>query len=187
MVREILLWPDPKLRESAAPVKKVDAEVRVLIADLFETMYAGNGVGLAATQVGVPLRVVVIDTSARQPGVGPMALVNPTLVKAEGEAVFEEGCLSIPGEGEEVTRAARVTVRAMDRDGKPFEVEGDQLLAVCLQHEMDHLDGVLFVDHVSALKRELIKRRMKRLKADREADRREGKKPSNVKQTVPGL
>ncbi len=167
MVREILIWPDPRLREKAQPVAKVDDEVRKLIDDMFETMYAAKGVGLAANQVGVSLRVITIDTSPRQEGAKPLALVNPVLISTEGQTVYEEGCLSIPGESEEVERAAKVRVRALDRDGKEFEVEGDQLLAIALQHEMDHLEGVVFVDHISTLKRELIKRRMKRLKAER--------------------
>jgi peptide deformylase len=134
---------------------------------MFETMYEAKGVGLAATQLGVSQRVLVVDTSPRQEGAKPMAFINPTLVKAEGDTVYEEGCLSVPGEAEEVERASKVWVKALDRDGKEFQVEAEGLLAIALQHEMDHLDGVLFVDHLSALKRELIKRRMKRLKAER--------------------
>ncbi len=187
MVREILIWPDPRLREQAQEVKVVDDAVRTLVADLFETMYASNGVGLAATQVGVAQRVVVIDTSPKQPGAKPMAFVNPVIVRSEGETVYQEGCLSLPGEAEDVTRAAKVWVKALDKDGQPFEVEGNELLAIALQHEIDHLDGKVFVDYVSALKRELIKRRMKRLKAEREAERREGKPVHNEKGKSVGL
>jgi len=187
MVREIIIWPDPRLRETAQKVEVVDDEVRALVCDLFETMYAANGVGLAAVQLGVARRVITIDTSAKQEGQQPLALINPVVVWSEGETLFSEGCLSIPGESEEVTRAEKVRVRALDRDGKQFEVEGTGLLAIALQHEIDHLEGVVFVDKVSTLKRELIKRRMKRLKADREADRREGKKPANEKQSAVGL
>jgi peptide deformylase len=187
MIREILIWPDPQLREKAEAVKVVDDEVRALVADMFETMYAANGVGLAAVQVGAARRIVTVDTSPKQQGVQPLALINPVIVAAEGEIVYAEGCLSIPGEAEDVTRAATVRVRALDREGKEFEVQATELLAVALQHEIDHLDGVVFVDHISVLKRELIKRRMKRLKADREAERREGKKPENEKRTAVGL
>jgi len=187
MVREILIWPDPRLREQAQEVKTVDDGVRALISDMFETMYASNGVGLAAPQVGVSQRVVVIDTSPKQEGCRPMAFVNPVIVRSEGETVFQEGCLSVPGEAEDVTRAEKVWVKALDRDGQPFEVEGDQLLGIALQHELDHLDGKVFVDYVSALKRELIKRRMKRLKADREAEKREGKTVANEKSKSVGL
>jgi peptide deformylase len=187
MVREIIIWPDPRLREQAQKVEVVDDSVRALVSDLFETMYAANGVGLAAVQLGDLRRVITIDTSPKQEGQQPLALINPVIVWREGETAYMEGCLSVPGEAEEVTRAQKVRVRALDRDGKEFEVEGTGLLAVALQHEMDHLEGVVFVDKVSALKRELIKRRMKRLKADREAERREGKKPANEKHSVVGM
>jgi len=187
MVREIIIWPDPRLREVAQKVEVVDDSVRALVSDLFETMYAANGVGLAAVQLGELRRVITIDTSPKQEGQQPLALINPVIVWREGETAYMEGCLSVPGEAEEVTRAQKVRVRALDRDGKEFEVEGTGLLAVALQHEMDHLEGVVFVDKVSALKRELIKRRMKRLKADREAERREGKKPQNEKHSAVGL
>ena len=187
MVREILIWPDPRLREQAQEVEAVDDQARAIVADMFETMYGSNGVGLAAPQIGVSLRIVTIDTTPKQEGVKPLALINPVIVKAEGETVYEEGCLSIPGEAEEVTRAEKVTVRALDKDGKAFEVEGTGLLAIALQHEIDHLDGKVFVDRVSALKRELIKRRMKRLKADREREKAEGKKPAAERQSNPGL
>jgi peptide deformylase len=187
MIREILIWPDPRLREQAEPVKVVDDEIRALVADMFETMYAANGVGLAAVQLGIPKRIVTIDTSPKQEGVKPLALINPVIVATEGETVYSEGCLSIPGESEDVTRFAQVKVKALDKDGQQFEVEGSELLAIALQHEIDHLDGIVFVDKVSSLKRELIKRRMKRLKADREREKREGKKTENEKQAVPGL
>jgi peptide deformylase len=181
MVREILIWPDPRLREKASDVKAVDAGVRKLVDDMFETMYAANGVGLAAPQVGVLHRVIVIDTSPRQEKAKPVALINPVIVKLEGEVVYSEGCLSIPGESEEVDRAEKAWVQALDREGQPLTIEAaDGLLAIALQHEIDHLDGTLFVDHISALKRELIKRRMKRLKAEREEDKRTGRKAKEV-------
>jgi peptide deformylase len=170
MVRDIVIWPDPILKKTASPVAKVDDEIRRLIDDMAETMYAAEGVGLAAPQVGVSKRIVVIDTSPRQEGQHLLHLVNPEIVKAEGETTYTEGCLSVPGEAEDVERAARVWVKALDRDGKPIEVVGEGLLAIALQHELDHLDGVLFVDHLSSLKRELIRKRMKKLKAERASE-----------------
>ncbi len=168
MVHEILIWPDPRLKEKARPVPAVDTAIRALIDDLFETMYAAEGVGLAAPQVGVLSRVLVIDASPRQEGQTPIALVNPVLVASQGEIVWSEGCLSVPGEAEDVKRAEFVTVRALDRDGRPIEIsDASGLIAVALQHEIDHLDGTLFVDHLSTLKREVIRRRMKRLKQER--------------------
>ena len=171
MVREIVIWPDPVLKQVAAPVDRVDDTVRRLLDDMADTMYAADGVGLAAPQVGVGKRVIVIDTSPRQPEQKLIHLVNPEIVKTEGKTIFTEGCLSIPGEAEEVERAAKVWVRALDYHGKPFEIvaEGD-LLAIALQHEVDHLEGTVFVDHLSSLKRELIRKRIKKLKAERAAD-----------------
>jgi peptide deformylase len=171
MVREIVIWPDPILKQPAAPVGEVDDTVRRLLDDMADTMYAADGVGLAAPQVGVSQQLIVIDTSARQPEQKVIHLVNPQIVSAEGKLVYTEGCLSIPGEAEEVERASKVLVRALDYHGKPFEIaaEGD-LLAVALQHEYDHLLGTVFVDHLSSLKRELIRKRMKKLKAERASD-----------------
>jgi peptide deformylase len=171
MVREIVIWPDPILKQSAAPVDRVDDDVRRLLDDMADTMYAADGVGLAAPQIGVSKQVIVIDTSPRQPEQKLVHLVNPRIVLAEGKLLYTEGCLSIPGEAEEVERAAKVLVRALDYHGKPFEIaaEGD-LLAVALQHELDHLLGTVFVDHLSSLKRELIRKRMKKLKAERAAE-----------------
>ncbi|MGC4122106.1 MAG: peptide deformylase [Myxococcales bacterium] len=187
MVREILIWPDPRLSEQATDVKAVNDDVRAIVADMFETMYKANGVGLAAPQIGVLQRIVTIDTTPKQEGVKPLALINPVIVKHEGEVVWEEGCLSVPGEAEEVTRYEKVTVKALDQDGKEFEVEGTGLLAIALQHELDHLDGTVFVDRISTLKRGLIKRRMKRLKADREREKAEGKQPEPERLSTPGL
>jgi peptide deformylase len=171
MVREIVIWPDPVLKEIAKPVDAVDDGIRRLLDDMAETMYAADGVGLAAPQVGVSKRVIVIDVSPRQPEQKLIHLVNPEIVKVEGKMTYTEGCLSIPGEAEDVDRAAKVWVRALGRDGKPFEIvaEGD-LLAIALQHEHDHLQGTLFVDHLSSLKRELIRRRMKKLKEERDTE-----------------
>jgi peptide deformylase len=167
MVRDILIWPDPRLKEKAQPVAKVDDQLRKLIDDLFETMYSAEGVGLAAPQVGALQRVVVIDASPRQEGQLPLALVNPVILNPRGTTTWAEGCLSIPGETEEVERAEIVTVQALDRDGKRIEVvDATGLLSIAIQHETDHLDGTLFVDHLSSLKREVIRRRMKKLKQD---------------------
>ncbi|HWV38507.1 MAG TPA: peptide deformylase [Vulgatibacter sp.] len=167
MVREILIWPDPRLKEKAAPVAAVDDSIRALVDDMFETMYAADGVGLAAPQIGVLQRVIVIDTSAVDEDVQPVALINPEILESEGTTQYREGCLSVPGEAEEVTRAARVRVRYLDRDGAQQELEATGLLAIAVQHECDHLEGVLFVDYLSTLKRELIRKRMKRLKRER--------------------
>lgn len=171
MVREIVIWPDPILKQLAAPVDAVDDTVRRLLDDMADTMYAADGVGLAAPQIGESRQLIVIDTSPRQPEQKLIHLVNPQIVLAEGKTIYTEGCLSIPGEAEEVERAAKVVVRALDYHGKPLEIaaEGD-LLAIALQHEIDHLLGTVFVDHLSSLKRELIKRRMKKIKADRAAE-----------------
>jgi peptide deformylase len=171
MVREIVIWPDPILKQVAKPVDRVDDTIRRLLDDMAETMYAADGVGLAAPQIAESRRMIVIDTSPRQEGQKLIHLVNPEIVRTEGVTSYTEGCLSIPGEAEEVTdRAEKVRVRALDYHGKPFELDADGLLAIALQHEHDHLEGILFVDHLSSLKRELIRRRMKKLKAERAAD-----------------
>jgi peptide deformylase len=167
MVREILIWPDPLLKKVSAPVDRVDDTIRRLLDDMAETMYAADGVGLAAPQVGELRRCIVIDASPRQEGQKLIHLVNPEIVRGEGETTYTEGCLSIPGEAEDVERFAKVWVRALDYHGKPFELEADGLLAIALQHEHDHLQGTLFVDHLSSLKRELIRRRMKKLKSEK--------------------
>jgi peptide deformylase len=170
MVRDIIIWPDPLLKQKSVPVGKVDDGIRRLLDDMAETMYAADGVGLAAPQVGVLKRCIVIDTSPRQDGQKLLHLVNPRIVRAEGETTYTEGCLSIPGEAEDVDRFAKVWVRALDRSGKEFEIEADELLAIALQHENDHLEGTVFVDHLSSLKRELIRRRMKKLKAEHDSE-----------------
>ena len=156
----ILHYPDSRLRKSALPVETVDDGVRALVADLLETMYAAPGIGLAATQVNVQKRVIVMDVSESKNQ--PLALINPTLLDRGGEEEMEEGCLSVPGFYEAVKRAERVRVSALDRDGEPFELETGGLLAVCIQHEMDHLDGKLFVDYLSALKRDRIRRKLEK-------------------------
>lgn len=172
MVREILIWPDPVLKQKAKPLAQVDAGTRKLVSDMFETMYAADGVGLAAPQVGVLERVIVLDTTPRQPESKPLAMINPEIIAMEGETTYTEGCLSIPGEAEDVDRAAKVTVKFLDVDGAEQTLECDGLLAIAVQHEADHLDGTVFVDHLSTLKRELIRKRMKRVKAERASEAR---------------
>ena len=161
----ILEYPDPRLRKTAKRVESVDDAVRQLAADLLETMYAANGVGLAATQVDVHRRVIVLDVSEQRNQ--PMVLINPELVSIEGRGPGEEGCLSVPDVFDKVQRATHIRVRALGRDGQPFEIDADGLLAVCIQHEMDHLEGKLFVDYLSELKRQLIRRRLEKERKQR--------------------
>lgn len=157
---DVLLHPHPALRAHAAPVATVDAGIRRLIDDLLETMYAARGIGLAATQVGEAKRVIVLDVSPAHDE--PLALINPEIVEAHGSATFEEGCLSVPGVNESVTRAAAIRVTGQDRDGKEVSLEADDILAACLQHEIEHLDGRLFIDHLSRLKQSRIRKRAAR-------------------------
>ncbi|GGY09760.1 peptide deformylase [Paludibacterium paludis] len=156
----ILHYPDERLHKVAKPVGEVDDRIRTLIDDMIETMYSCHGIGLAATQVDSLERVIVIDVSEERNEV--RAFVNPEIFEKEGQTVYEEGCLSVPGIYDKVTRAERVKVRALDRDGKPFELEADGLLAICLQHEVDHLDGKVFVDYLSELKQNRIKAKLKK-------------------------
>ncbi len=151
----ILEYPDPRLRIRAEPVTKFDLELKRFVADLFETMYAAPGIGLAATQVDVHKRILVCDVGVD--GKQPYCLINPEIVHAEGKTNAEEGCLSVPEFYDFIDRAAKIRVRAYDPDGKPFELEAEGMLAVCIQHEMDHLEGKLFVDYLSELKRERLK------------------------------
>jgi len=147
----ILEYPDPRLKKVAAPVPSVTPEIRKLVADMAETMYAAPGVGLAATQVDIHKRVIVIDVSEQKDEL--RVFINPELLTAEGEAECEEGCLSVPGYYDKVTRAARIRVRALNERGEAFELDAEGLLAVCIQHEMDHLQGKVFVEYLSPLKR----------------------------------
>jgi peptide deformylase len=164
----ILCYPDPRLHTVAKPVAEVDARIRQLVSDMLETMYAADGVGLAATQVDVHERLIVIDTSDARDD--PRVLINPELVARSEEMSFsDEGCLSVPATYDKVQRHARVTVRALDRDGQSQQFEAEGLLAVCVQHEMDHLMGKVFVEYLSPLKRDRIKTRM--LKKQREDER----------------
>jgi peptide deformylase len=164
----ILKYPDPRLRTVAQPVAQVDERVRRLVEDMLETMYAEEGVGLAATQVDVHLRVIVMDTSSERNR--PIVLINPELtVRSEELGFAEEGCLSVPATYDRIARHERVTVRALDREGQPFELEAEGLTSVCIQHEMDHLVGKVFVEYLSPLKRDRIRTRL--LKRAREAQR----------------
>jgi peptide deformylase len=156
----ILEYPDPRLRKVAAAVTAVTPEIRKLVRDMAETMYAAPGIGLAATQVDVPKRVIVMDLSETRDDL--RVYINPEILSAEGEAENEEGCLSVPGYYDRVTRAARVRVRALDLHGVPFEFDAEGMLAVCIQHEIDHLGGKVFVDHLSPLKRARLSARARK-------------------------
>ena len=164
-LRTILEFPDPRLRTRAEPVTRFDAALGALIDDMLETMYAAPGIGLAATQVDVHKRVIVIDISEEHNE--PLALINPEILTREGEAQTEEGCLSVPGIFDEVKRAAKVRLRAQDRNGDTFERDYEGVLAVCIQHEMDHLEGRLFVDYLSDLKRERIRKKLDKDRKER--------------------
>jgi peptide deformylase len=156
-LREILILPDKRLRLVSEPVKKITAEVRKLVEDMFETMYDAPGVGLAAIQVGAQQRIVTVDVAKKDEPKAPQVFINPEIVSTSAEtAVHEEGCLSIPEFYDDVERPAQVRVRYLDIDGKSQEIEADGLLATCLQHEIDHLNGVLFIDHLSKLKRDRV-------------------------------
>lgn len=160
-VLQVLHFPDERLRTVAQPVKEVTPEIQRIVDDMFDTMYAEEGIGLAATQVDVHQRIIVIDVSENRDQ--RLVLINPELLSSDGETGIEEGCLSVPEHRALVPRAERVNIRALDRDGKPFELEADDLLAICIQHEMDHLIGKLFVDYLSPLKRQRIRQKLEKL------------------------
>ncbi|AWK83101.1 peptide deformylase [Photobacterium damselae] len=157
----VLTFPDDRLRTIAQPVDKVDAEIQQIVDDMLETMYHEEGVGLAATQVNIHRRIVVIDTSSTRDQ--PMVLINPEITATSGDDGIEEGCLSVPGSRAYIPRAAEVSVTALDRDGQSYRFEADGLLAICVQHELDHLNGKLFVDYLSPLKRQRIKQKLEKL------------------------
>ncbi len=159
-ILDILHYPDPRLRLVAEPVQKVDSSIHRLLDDMLETMYAAPGIGLAATQVNMQKRVLVVDTSADQDS--PLFLINPEILTLEGEEEMEEGCLSVPEVHELVTRAEKIRFRALKRDGESIEMDADGLLAICIQHEIDHLDGKLFVDYLSILKRNRIRKKLEK-------------------------
>ncbi|HEY3696388.1 peptide deformylase [Phenylobacterium sp.] len=162
-LREILIVPDPRLKQKSAPVEGVDDELRALMDDMLETMYAAPGIGLAAIQIGVPQRVIVMDLARQEEEKAPRFLVNPQILWTSEETVpYEEGCLSVPEIFDEVERPARVRIRYLDYHGKAVEEDAEGIFAVCVQHEMDHLDGVLFIDHLSRLKREQAVKKVKK-------------------------
>ncbi|SFF22839.1 peptide deformylase [Fontimonas thermophila] len=161
----ILHHPDPRLRQKAEPVQVFDARLQTLIDDMFETMYAAPGVGLAATQVGVPLRLAVMDCSEDKTRPQPIVIINPQILSPSDPEIMEEGCLSVPGVGEKVERYRRLKLRALDRHGQPFELEAEGLLAQAVQHEVDHLDGKLFIDRLSSLKRERLLKKLRKRQA----------------------
>ncbi len=163
MIRNILKYPDPELKKKSAPVTVISDKVRELVRDMAETMYAAPGVGLAAPQIGVLQRVVVIDISARDEEQGLIVAINPQIIHTEGESYEEEGCLSVPRYAANVRRHARVVVKFLNLEGEEEICRADGLLAIAFQHELDHLDGVLFVDHLSPLKREFFKKKYRRL------------------------
>jgi peptide deformylase len=170
-LREIIKLPDPRLRLVSKPVGEIDDEVRTLVADMFETMYAAPGIGLAAIQVGIPQRVVTLDLAKKDEPKKPQVVINPEIMwSSEERGTYEEGCLSIPELYEEVERPAQVKVRFTDLDGAVHEVDANGLLATCLQHEIDHLNGVLFIDHLSRLKRDRIIKRFTKAAKRAEVD-----------------
>jgi len=156
-LRDILILPDKRLRQVSGPVKKIDAGVRRLVEDMFETMYDAPGIGLAAIQIGTPKRVITMDLAKKEEPRNPQVFINPEIVwSSQEKAIYEEGCLSIPEYFDDVERPVQVSVKYLDLEGKPQEVEANGLFATCLQHEIDHLNGILFIDHLSKLKRERV-------------------------------
>jgi peptide deformylase len=175
-ILNILHYPDPQLRNKAKPVAQVTDAHRRLITDMLQTMYAAPGIGLAAIQVGVAERVIVVDVSDDNDQ--PLGLINPEILSKQGSEVMQEGCLSVPGVYEDVERAERIRVRALDAHGKRLEFDADGLLAVCIQHEIDHLDGKLFVDYLSDLKRQRIRKRIEKEEREREERGSQASSPS---------
>ena len=168
-ILEILKYPDQNLKKKAQPVIKIDRTIRQLAKDMAETLYAAPGVGLAATQVGCPFRLIVLDVTPADQPKDLMVLINPEIVSAEGECTWEEGCLSIIDYSEEVKRKKKVVVRCQNLEGETVEITGENLLSIVLQHEIDHLDGILFIDRLSRLKRDLVRRKLQK-------EKKEGKK-----------
>ena len=170
-IRRILTYPDTVLREPAEPITNIDGKTQQLIDDMAETMYQAPGIGLASNQVGEPCRLIIFDTSSRDEPNDLVVLINPEIVEASGVVVDEEGCLSVIDYKAEVKRAERITVKGLDREGNPITLKKEGLPAIVLQHEIDHLNGVLFIDRISKLRRELYKRRLKKLLKQRESPR----------------
>jgi peptide deformylase len=167
-IKPLIILPDPILRQVSKPVERVDAPLRKLADDMLETMYDAPGIGLAAIQIGEPLRMLVIDLAKEDETPAPHVFINPEILeRAEARSVYEEGCLSIPDYYAEVERPATVRVKYLDRDGKLQETQAEGLLATCLQHEIDHLNGVLFIDHISKLKRDMVVKKFKKLARDK--------------------
>ncbi len=164
---EIVVYPDERLQSESEPVAEVNDQVRKLIDDMAETMYAAPGIGLAANQVGINQRIIVVDVEYSDAAPNLIALINPEITEREGEIAWEEGCLSFPEIHEEIQRSAHLKVKGLDRNGEPFEIEADGLLAIALQHEIDHLNGILLIDHVSFLKRRMIHRQLVKYKRSR--------------------
>ncbi|KQZ82964.1 peptide deformylase [Mesorhizobium sp. Root157] len=174
-IKPLIILPDPVLRQSSKPVERVDAPLRKLADDMLATMYDAPGIGLAAIQVGEPVRMLVIDLAKEDEAPAPHVFINPEILEsADARSVYEEGCLSIPDYYAEVERPAGVRVKYLDRDGKEQEIMADGLMATCLQHEIDHLNGVLFIDHISKLKRDIVMRKFKKLAKDKPASRMVG-------------
>ena len=172
-IKPLIILPDPVLRLVSKPVERVDDQLRKLADDMLETMYDAPGIGLAAIQVGEPLRMLVIDLAKEDESPAPQLFINPEIVASgDGRSVYEEGCLSIPDYYAEVERPSLVRVKYLDRDGREQQVEAEGLLATCLQHEIDHLDGVLFIDHISKLKRDMVVKKFKKLAKDRPPPKR---------------
>jgi peptide deformylase len=159
----IYTYPEPVLRTEAEPVIEIDEDMQTLVEGMLKTMYAAPGIGLAANQVGALRRVIVFDGQPTEEGRSPCVLINPEIVLGEGSITYEEACLSVVDYAADVTRNARIKVRGVDRDGNPLDIEAEDLLAICLQHEIDHLDGVLYIDHISSLKRALYKKKLKKM------------------------
>ncbi|MGH6665153.1 MAG: peptide deformylase [Pseudolabrys sp.] len=181
-LRDILILPDKKLRLKSEPVKAFDKTLRALIDDMFETMYAAPGIGLAAIQIGVLQRVVTMDLAKKDEPKAPLIFINPEVIwKSDDKATYEEGCLSIPEYYEEVERPSKVKVKYLDPNGKPQEIEAEGLLATCLQHEIDHTNGVLFIDYISKLKRDMVLKKFKKAAKRPEAAKplAEDKEPSH--------
>ncbi len=171
MIRKILTYPDPELKKKSAPVTVINDKIRELVADMAETMYDAPGVGLAAPQIGVHQRVIVIDVAGKDEAPDLIVAINPVIVHAEGEEYEEEGCLSVPKYSANVRRHARVVVKALNLEGEEVTWKADELLAIAFQHEIDHLDGILFIDHISPLKREIFRRKYRRAMEEQEGGR----------------
>ncbi len=181
-LRDILILPDKRLRLKSEPVGRIDKPLRALIDDMFETMYAAPGIGLAAIQIGVPQRVVTMDLAKKDDPPAPQVFINPEVTwKSDEQATYEEGCLSIPEYYEEVARPAAVKIKYLDLDGKPQEIDATGLLATCLQHEIDHTNGILFIDYISKLKRSMVMKRFKKAAKKSEPSKplAEDKEPSH--------